>query len=502
MIKETQYRKLLKVFNGSGEISMSSLKSGMTRKTGSKYLKGGKSPLEIKKPHNWRTRQDPFIDVKEEVEAMLDNADDLEALTIFEHLQEKYPGKFQDGQLRTLERRIRVWKIENKNSNLLSIPQIHLPGKLMELDWTSMNQLKITINGVLFKHLLCHTVLTYSNWEWAEIAYSENFLSLKKTFQSTVFRLGAVPDTLQMDNSSTATHNVKRGKKKRELNENYLSFLNHFKVKSRMININSPDENGDIESANGHLKRRIGQHLSLRGSRDFSDVSEYNKFLHEILIKTNSNRAEKVKEELSVMRELPELRLPEYIEEEKRVNSFGMIRVKKISYSLPSRLKWVNVRVRIYDDIIKIFLGSKELLSLTRRRGSGFKVDYRHVIGSLLRKPGAFADCRYKEQMFPLRVYYDTYEMLQNKYNERRASKEYLEILYLASQHGEDKVADILKDIIAEQSLLTMDSVKIKLEVPMRLPEINIQKPSLSSYDQFISKTGGLICLLTPLFSF
>lgn len=502
MIKETQYRKLLKVFNSSGEISMSSLKSGMTRKTGSKYLKAGKGPSAMKKPHTWRTRQDPFIDVKEEINTMLDNADDLEALTIFEYLQEKYPGKFQDGQLRTLERRIRLWKIENQSSNLLSIPQVHQPGKLMELDWTCMNQLKITIDGQLFKHKLCHTVLTYSNWEWAEIAYSENFLSLKKAFQSTVFRLGAVPETLQMDNSSTATHNVKKGKKKRELNENYLSFLNHFKVKSRMININSPDENGDIESANGHLKRRIGQHLSLRGSRDFSDIEEYNQFLQQILLKTNSNRAEKVKEELSVMRELPELRLPEYIEEEKRVNSFGMIRVKNVSYSLPSRLKGVNVRVRIYDDIIKVLLESKELLSIPRRRGTGFNVDYRHVIGSLRRKPGAFANCQYKDQMFPLRIYYDTYEILQNKYNERQASKEYLEILYLASLYGEDKIAEILKEIITEESLLTMDNVKIKLEVPMRLPEINIQEPSLSSYDQFISKAGGLICLLTHLFSF
>ncbi len=96
-----------------------------------------------------------------------------------------------------------------------------------QLDWTCMNGLKIIIEGYPFKHLLSHAVLTYSNWEWAEVAYSENFLSLKKCFQSAVFRLGAVPEILQTDNSSTATHQVKAGKKARDFNVSYLGFLDH-----------------------------------------------------------------------------------------------------------------------------------------------------------------------------------------------------------------------------------------------------------------------------------
>ena len=164
--------------------------------------------------------------------------------------------------------------MENGKAKILSIPQSHAPGRLMELDWTCMNELMITINGVDFKHLLCHTILTYSNWEWAEIAFSESFQLLKKGFQSAVYRLGAVPEILQTDNSSTATHQVQKNKKARDFNHNYKTFLEHYGVSPRSINVNSPDENGDIESANGHLKRRINQYLLLRGSRDFSSIEE------------------------------------------------------------------------------------------------------------------------------------------------------------------------------------------------------------------------------------
>lgn len=492
MINETQYRKLIKVFNMTGEISMSSLKAGMSRKTGSKYLKKRKGPSAMKQAHTWRTRFDPFSDVKDEIVRMLEMADDLEPLTIFTYLQDKYPGKFTDGQLRTLQRRIKEWKMKQGPSQILSIPQQHLPGNVMELDWTSMNALNISINGVHFKHLLCHTVLTYSNWQWAEIAYSESFLSLKKGFQSAVYQLGAVPAILQTDNSSTATHQVKKGKKARDFNHDYATFLEHYGVTPRSINVNSPDENGDIESANGHLKRRIDQHLLLRGSRNFASLDEYTEFLTEILMRANSNRTEKVKEELAVMRELPEIPLPEYIEEDKMVSTFGTIRVKRVAYSVPSRLKGHKVRARVYEDRIELFSGRKQLLTLTRKRGNGFSIDYRHVIESLRRKPGAFANCRYKDQLFPSEIFSEAYENLLEKCGERVADREYLEILYLAAHHGEDKVSAIIAGILKKKTSLSMDAVKLKLNIPLKMPKVNRAAPILSIYDNLLAQTRRL----------
>lgn len=496
MIKQTQYRTLIKEFNKSGEITMSSMKSGMTRKTGSKYLKLGKGPGELRQPHTWHTRQNPFADVASEIDDMLKKAPELQPLTIFTHLQEKYSGKFDDGQLRTCERRVKEWKMENGKSKVVSIAQSHIPGRLMELDWTWMNELMITISGVHFKHLLCHTILTYSNWDWAEIAFSESFQSLKKGFQSAVYRLGAVPEILQTDNSSTATHQVKKNKKNRDFNHNYKTFLDHYGVTPRSINVNSPDENGDIESANGHLKRRIDQYLLLRGSRDFSSIDEYRSFLDDILLRGNKNRAAKVKEELQVMRELPEVRLPEFTEDHTNVSTFGTIRVKKMAYSVPSRLKGEKIRIRVYEDKIELCSGVKCIETIPRKPGSGYCIDYRHVVETLRRKPGAFANCRYKDQLFPSGIFTEVYEQFQNQFNERLADREYIEILYLAFSHGEDRVSEILSGLIDGKERFTMETVKQKLDIPMPIPKINRPEPGLGSYDGLLSFVRRAICLL------
>jgi transposase len=496
MIKDTQYRTLIKEFNKSGEITMSSIKSGMTRKTGSKYLKQGKGPSELRQPHTWRTRPDPFADVANEIDDMLKKAPELQPLTVFTYLQEKYPGKFDDGQLRTFERRIKEWKMEKGKAEVLSVPQSHAPGKLMELDWTCMNKLMITIDGVHFEHLLCHTIMTYSNWDWAEIAFSESFQSLKKGFQNAVYRLGAVPEILQTDNSSTATHQVQKNKKARDFNHNYKTFLDHYKVTPRSINVNSPDENGDIESANGHLKRRIDQYLLLRGSRNFSSIDEYRRFLDDILFRGNKNRAAKLKEELQVMRELPEVRLPEFIEDHTTVSSFGTIRVKKMAYSVPSRLKGEKIRIRVYEDKIELFSGIKCIATIPRKPGTGYCIDYRHVIETLRRKPGAFANCRYKDQLFPSEIFSEAYEQLHSQFNERLADREYIEILYLAFSHGEDRVSDILSGLIDGKERFTMETVKQELDIPMPIPKINRAEPDLFSYDGLLSFARRAICLL------
>ena len=492
MIKETQYRKLVEVFNKTREITMSSLKAGIDRKTGSKYIRGGRGPSERRTPHHWRTRTDPFAEVVAELEEMLGNADDLEALTVFRYLQEKYPGMFQDGQLRTLERRVKEWKMKNGSAKVLSIPQVHVPGRLMELDWTSMNEIGITICGIHFNHLLCHAVMTYSNWEWAEIASSESLASLKKGFQSAVFRLGAVPEILQTDNSSAATHRTGKEGKGREFNHGYATFLDHYGVAPRCINVNSPDENGDIEAANGHLKRRIVQHLALRGSRDFGSVEEYRQFLAELLVKVNGNRMEKVSEELDVMRPLPEIRLPEYTEEEKTVGAFGTVRVGNVAYSVPPRLRGCRVRVRIHEDRIDVFSGRMKIASMEKRAGQEYRIDYRHVVESLRRKPGAFAGCRYRDQLFPGDVFREAHGILSGRLAGTSADREYIEILSLAANNGEDKVSEILRSLIRECGDVSAAAVRKGLDIPLEFPEVNVGSPDFIMYDGLLRNVGGL----------
>jgi len=300
MLTDKQVLKLSKLYLETGKIEMSSLKSGTNRKTGSKYIRSGKLPSVLKQPHIWRTRTDPFSEVKSEIKTMFELCPELEAKTVFEYLQDKYPGEFEDGQLRSLQRRFARWRIEFGAGSEVYFEQTHSPGQIMQLDWTFMNSLNITINGNHFKHKLCHSVLTYSNWEWAEICLSESFLSLKKGFQSAVKELGMVPSILQTDNSSSATHRISGGKD-RDFNKSYVDFCEHFNITPSTINIGRPNENGDIESLNGHLKRKIGQYLMLRGYRDFSSQEEYSDFLKSILRKLNCNREKKLNEELQLM---------------------------------------------------------------------------------------------------------------------------------------------------------------------------------------------------------
>jgi len=496
MVTDKQVNYLFKSYNKSGIKSMSALKSGMSRMTANKYLESGKTPSEIKTPHDWNTRSDPFHDVEDEIEEMLENAPELQAIVIFNYLQEKYPDQFCDGMIRTLQRRVKKWNCANGAEKELFFPQVHKPGEVIELDWTSMNKLEITISGELFKHKLCHCVLVYSNWQWAAIAYSESFLSLKKGLQDALFNLGAVPKIIQTDNSSSATHQVSKDKSERVFNSDYLSFLNHFGLKPRTINISSPEENGTVESQNGHLKKRIDQYLLLRGHRDFDSTEDYELFLRNVLSKANGNRTEKVSQELSVMRQLPPIRLPEYQEAEHTVTKAGTIRIKKIVYSVPSRLRGTKVRTHIYEDKIKVYHSRAFLFDLPRKHGDrGHCINYRHQIRSLLRKPGAFTNYKYKEAMFPTSWFRMAYDHLEESYDSRRCNREYLEILNLAATTSQSQVELALKKFLNEKTALSVDTIKdyLNIKPDYEIPSLTLL-PSAIEYDKLLTSfAGGII---------
>ena len=137
------------------------------------------------------------------------------------------------------------------------------------------------------------------------------------------------------------------------------------------------------------------------------------------------------------------------------------------------------------------FSGRVHLLTLDRKKGTGYSIDYRHVIESLRRKPGAFANYRYKDQLFPTHALSMAYEYFVDKYNEHLASKEYLEILHLAAHNGEEKVSNIIIGILEKGEKLSIDAVKQKLNIPMNVPKVNMLIPSLAIYDRLLKSTQG-----------
>jgi len=426
---------------------MSAIKAGMSRTTARNYLRQDDVMEQRQAPHGWRTRADPLEAVWPQALAMLREAPELEAKALFEHLAQSHPGGVKAGLLRTFQRRVRSWRLAEGPEKEVFFTQDHQPGEVLAVDWTDMGELGIMIEGKAFEHKLFHAVLPYSNWEWAVRAHSESALSLRGGLKATLGRLGRVPRRLLTDHSSTATHRLKKDGAERGFNDEYLGICAHYGIEPRTINVAKPQENGDCESANGHLKRRIRQHLLLRGSRDFASEHEYDRFLTGVLEAANRLRTERLGEELAAMGETVIRDLPDYRELMVTVGNNSTIRLRKLRYSVPSRLIGVKLLARVYENRIVLLAGAREVAQLPLNGGDrGAVIDFRHVIGHLLRKPGAFAGYRWREELFPAPVFRAAHDHLTRVSTE--ADRRYLEILKVAADEGLTPVENALEHLL------------------------------------------------------
>jgi hypothetical protein len=216
---DRKVRKLMSEYQKTGNLTKAALRADLDVKTARKYVRSGKLPSQMKKERRWRTRKDPFGEDWLKCAGILKDAPELEGKFLFEWLCEQSPGKYQEGQVRTFQRRVREWRALNGPDKEIFFPQQHHPGERMATDCTRMDKLGITIQGEPYEHLLCHCVLTYSNWEWATICHSESLLALRSGIQAALFRLGHVPREHWTDNSGAATHRPEKEKSGREFNE-------------------------------------------------------------------------------------------------------------------------------------------------------------------------------------------------------------------------------------------------------------------------------------------
>lgn len=444
---------------------MSAMKSGMSRNTARKYLRQNDVTEQRQVPHTWRTREDPLAMLWPQAEAMLRQAPELEAKALFEHLAAGRQDEVKPGLLRTFQRRVKTWRLKEGPEKEVFFTQDRKPGETLAVDWTDMKPLGITIQGKALEHKLFHAVLPYSNWEWAVRAQSESVLSLRSGLKSALGRLGRVPRKLLTDHSSTATHQLCRDGTRRGFNEEYLGICAHYGLEPRVINVARPQENGSCESAHGHLKRRIKQHLLLRGRRDFASEQEYDGFLMGVLESANRLRAERVSEELAAMRETLVADLPDFRESMVTVGNNSTVRLRKQVYSVPSRLIGRKLVARVYENRIVLLDGAAEVAQLPLGKSDrGAVIDFRHLIGHLLRKPGAFANYRWREEMFPTPVYRTTYDYLERT-SPAEADRGYLEILKLAADEGQTAVENALEQLFgAPRPVINAAEVRAMLD--------------------------------------
>lgn len=487
-VTDAQVRKLRAEMTRQGTACGAALRAGVCRNTAAKYLKTDLLPSDLLEPRAWRTRPDPFGEDWTAIAATIREQPGLLAKTVFEDLRAQHPDRYRPGQLRTLQRRMREWRAEHGPEKELFLPQNHRPGEAMQTDFTSMNALRITIAREPYPHLLCHCVLPYSNWGWGTPCRSESMAALRTGIQTALAQLGHVPEFHQTDNSTAATHRLDT--RKRAFNDAYLKLMHHLGMVPRTIGIGCSEQNGDVESHNGAFKRDLEQQFLLRQSRDFETQQEYLGYLRSHFVRRNSARGPQLQEEVSMMRSLRVDPLPEYDEVDVRVTSGGTIRVKTIHYSVPSRLRGEMVRVRVHDERVEVYYCGRMQESFTRLQGKlGSHIQYRHVVDTLLRKPGAFRCYRYRDALFPTATFRQAHEALSQALPDRKADIEYLRVLELAAKTIESTVEAALREMLDAGQLPSSD--KLRQAIAPATPEIPaIAEPvvDLEVYDALLGE--------------
>ena len=489
MITDAQLRMLRRLDHHGAAKELAAVKSGMDPKTARKYRRLGKVPSEVKiMDRDWLTRPDPFAEVWPEVQAMLQLNPGLEAKTLFADLQRRFPGRFADGQLRTLQRRCREWRALEGPAKEVFFAQVHHPGRLCASDFTHCTELGVTINGTPFPHMIYHFVLTYSNWETGTICFSESLESLSEGMQNALGELGGVPQCHRTDRLTAAVQPGVEGPK--AFKQRYQALLTHYGLQAQAIQAGKGNENGDVEQSHRQFKRALDQALMLRGSRDFVSREAYEAFLRQMFEQCNAGRRARLAEELPLLRALPARRLEACKRDKVRVDSSSTIRVEGNVYSVNSRLIGEWVEARLYAERVEVWYAQKQVEQLPRLRGRGkHKIAYRHVIDWLVRKPGAFADYRYRADLFPssrFRLAYDVLLMQQPE----RAAKEYLSILQLAARESESGVEAALSRLMNEELMpLTVSAVLAELrknDGRSSLLEVTVAPVDLASYDALL----------------
>ena len=486
MVTDEQVRLLRKKMSeGSTQVTAAAV-AGMSERSARNWQEGP-LPSETREGRTWRTRRDPFEEVWEaEVVPLLvaDTEAVLDATTVLAELRRRRGDEaFGPEQLRTLQRRVREWRALHGPAKEVMFEQVHEAGREGAFDFTDCTELRVTIAGEAFAHLLFQLILSFSKWRFVGLAFSETFEAMLHGLQSAMWTLGGVPHVLRSDNLSAATHQIPGGG--RELNRRYKAVLDHYSARSTRIEPGESHQNGVAERANGVLKSALRQALVLRGSADFATVADYEDFVGEVRDGLNAGKVvARLEEERRHLLPLPRSRLPEYTKYTATVRHWSTIHFGSRVYSVPSRLKGCEVEVRLHRDVVEVWYHGKLTETMPRLRGSkAHRIDYRHIIWSLVRKPGAFARYRYREELFPTLAFRQAYDALVDARGER-ADVEYVRILHLAASTMQTDVEAALVALLERGDRPDYAAVKT-LCAPERpvIPVINIPAPDPAAYD-------------------
>ena len=440
-----------------------------------------------------RRRPDPLVAFFDtEVVPMLIAAPELRAVAIFEEMRRRHRD-LPDGTRRTLERRIRAWRALHGANQEVIFRQVHEPGRMGLSDFTDMAELGVTVAGVQLEHRLYHFRLAYSGFAHAHVILGgESYVALAEGLQNALWALGGAPYEHRSDSLSAAFRNLDQDARA-DLTQRYDALCLHYRMQPTRNNRGVAHENGSIEGPHGHLKKAVSDALLMRGARDFNDLAGYRLFIAEIVSRKNAHHAKRIAAERVVLQDLPGQRTCDHEETLVIVTSSGGFTLKKVFYTVPSRLIGHRLRVRLYDDRLEVFIGATLLMTLPRGRAAAtgkraHVVDYRHVIHALRRKPMALLNLVYRDQLFPRDAYRLTFDRLREHLPDKSACRLMVDLLALAHDRGcEADLATLLTADLAAARLPDITALRTRFAPdPASLPEVAVHLTPLIAYEALL----------------
>lgn len=473
-------------------IETAAAKAGLSRATGYRIAQDTRLPSQKGAPRG-RRRPDPLEQIFDaEVVPLLQAAPGLRPVAIFEEMLRRHP-ELQPGIRRTLERRIRAWRALHGEDQEVIFRQVHEPGRLGLSDFTDMGALGVNVVGEQLDHLLYHFRLPWSGFEHAHVILGgESFVALAEGLQNALWTAGGAPASHRTDSLSAAFRNLD-AEARTDLTTRYEALCAHYRMVPTRNNKGVAHENGSIESAHGHLKGAIRDALLMRGSSDFADLSSYRAFIDEIVGRRNAARGKGIAAERPHLQDLPARRSTDFEEVIVSVSGTGGFTLRKVFYTVPSRLIGHRLRVRLFDDRLEVFIGGTHLLTLPRGRAQANGkhdqvVNYHHVIHSLRKKPMALLNLVYRDKLFPRPEYRRAFEALCATLPERQACKVTVELLALAHDRGcEGELAAELDSLLRRGDLPDPAALRATFAPdPARLPTVSVTPVQLGSYEALI----------------
>jgi hypothetical protein len=322
-------------------------------------------------------------------------------------------------------------------------------------------------------------------------------VALAEGLQNALWALGGTPREHRSDSLSAAFCNLDRDARE-DLTRRYEALCAHYRMEPSRNNRGIAHENGSIESPHGHLKSTMRDALLLRGTSDFSNLSAYRGFVDEIIGRKNARNAKRIDAERASLQDLPDSRTCDYEQTLVYVTSSGGFTLRKVFYTMPSRLVGHRLRVRLYDDRLDLYLGGTCAITVVRGRAGtngkhGHVVDYRHVIHMLRRKPMALLGLVYRDALFPRDAYRKTFEWLREHASARVACTKTVELLSLAHERAcEAELAAALSESLAADTMPDIASLRARFAPdPARLPRVEITLPRLIDYESLVEPCRG-----------